>query len=399
MKILISTAIFPNRAEPTRGTYILNQAIALARRHEVRVISPVPYFPAWLRNGRYASITGIPDTDVIHGIHADYPRFVIIPKVFRFLHGHFLSASVWGHYRRVAGEFQPDVILGFSAYPDGAATVRLGRRLGIPTVIGCIGNDINQKARGGIQRHLIAEALKASDLVLTVCRDLKHSVERLGIAAGKIVVVPNGIERDSFGMGDRNASRRRLGLPDQRRIVLCVSRLSEEKGIDVLLRAFGRTTTPDTVLYIAGEGLHRPILEKIRSESPRRNDITFLGAISHADVPMWLAAADLFVLPSRTEGHPNSLLEAYACGLPAVATRVGGVPEVVTSEEIGLLVDSDDVDGMARAIDSALARSWDRRRIIELAGSRTWDDVASEIVAQLEALLSTKTPSSRVASW
>lgn len=387
MRILISTAIFPNRVEPTRGTYVLNQAIALARHHDVKVISPIPYFPTWLRSDRYAWATRIPRNDVICDIQVEYPRYAFIPKILRFLHGHFVSFSVFGSYRRVVAEFRPDVLLGFSAYPDGAATIRVARRLGLPVVIGCIGADINQKARTGIQRRVISRALRASDLILTVCADLKRSVEQLGIDARKIVVVPNGVQRDRFGVTDCVINRRRLELDERGRIVVCISRLSPEKGIDVLLDAFARTTTPGTSLYILGEGLQRPVLEQIRARSARQNDIHLLGPVAHADVATWLGAADLFVLPSRMEGHPNSLLEALACGLPAVATRVGGVPEIMTSDEIGFLVDPDDAAAMARAIDSALARRWNRERIVQLAGSRTWDDVASEIATQIEALL------------
>lgn len=387
MRILISTAMFPNRAEPTRGMYVMNQAIAFARKHDLRVLAPVPYLPKALARGPYASYASIPAQDVIEGISVEYPRFFIVPKLLRFVHGACLAASVVTRFRQVANDFRPDVVLSFSAYPDGVAAVAMSRRLDLPVVVGCLGNDINQKARSGLQRRVIARSLQASDLVLTVCEDLKRTVEQLGVSSGKISVVPNGVARDRFGVVTATDARRKLALPGDKRIVMCVSRLSDEKGIDVLLRAFEKTATQDTALFVAGDGAHRSVLERIIERSSRGQDIHLLGAVGHADIPTWLAAADLFVLPSRREGHPNALLEAFACGLPAIATRVGGVPEIVTSDEIGTLVPPDDVDAMAKAIDTALARQWDRERIVDIAGRRTWDNVTDEIVDKIETVL------------
>jgi glycosyltransferase involved in cell wall biosynthesis len=88
--------------------------------------------------------------------------------------------------------------------------------------------------------------------------------------------------------------------------------------------------------------------------------------------------ADVLCLPSLTEGHPNVLLEALACGLPVVATDVGGVREIVTSEALGIVVPASRPDELAQALDAALRRRWDRRALREAGGGRLWRGVARE---------------------
>ena len=385
MRILISTCLFPNRLDDTRGIYILKQAVALKKHAEIRVVAPVPYVPSLARIKQYNMYTGIPVKDLIAGIDVTYPRFVVIPKVFRFLHGFFMTASLAKTYSEIIDEFRPDVILGFFAYPDGVANVRIARRCGLPVVIGVRGSDVNRMARSGLQRKIIAKALASSDKVLAVSSALRDEVLRLGVDERKAVVVTNGIDVEQFGDIGRADARSRLELGTNGKIVLCVTRLSEEKGVDILLEAFALFSEPDIRLVVVGEGVQMACLERRVGELGLHDRVRLAGRKPHSEIPLWMAAADLVVLPSRVEGHPNAILEALASGRPVVASRVGGVPEIMTSNGYGILVEPGDVAGLAQAIRMALNQEWDTEQILQRGRARSWDHVAEELLAEIES--------------
>ena len=165
-----------------------------------------------------------------------------------------------------------------------------------------------------------------------------------GIDPVRVVVVPNGVP-DIASPSGRDRSR----SGDEVRIG-CVSRLSREKGVDVLMEAFRRVASAHSGarLVLVGDGLERAALEAMSRQFGLDARVQFLGM--RDDVPEILRDVDVFVLPSRTEGLPMALLEAMAAGLPIVATAVGGVPEAIRDEEAGLLVPPENPDAMARAI-------------------------------------------------
>jgi glycosyltransferase involved in cell wall biosynthesis len=104
------------------------------------------------------------------------------------------------------------------------------------------------------------------------------------------------------------------------------------------------------------------------------------GSRPNEELNMWYSAADVSCLPSSREGWPNVLLESLACGTPVLATRVGGVPEVIISSEYGILVEPN-IKALAEGLESSLCKRWDREAIVRYARSRTWNEVAAEMDA------------------
>jgi glycosyltransferase involved in cell wall biosynthesis len=165
--------------------------------------------------------------------------------------------------------------------------------------------------------------------------------------AGRYTVVRNGVDRGRYpvaGPADRTAARHRLGLDPAAPLAVCVGRVTRQKGQDVLLAAwpYVRHTVGNARLVLVGDGDMR---EDLAAGAPRT--VTFAGAA--ADVRPWLAAADVVVLPSRWEGLPLTVLEAFACGRSVVASRVPGLAEAVPST-VGALVPPEDPAALAGAI-------------------------------------------------
>ncbi len=386
MRVLVSTGIFPNRTDGNRGIYIFKQALALSRRAEVKAVAPVPYFPPIIPLATYRRYAEIPTRDTLEGIDTSYPRYLVIPKVARFLHGWTLFASTFRFYRRIVASFRPDVILGFFAYPYGFGNALLGKAFKLPVVVSCRGSDINWLARPFMRRRMISWALRNCDRVLAVSADLGEKIVDLGVPRERVEVVANGIETERFRLSSRADARKQLGLPADQKVIVCVSRLSFEKGIDILVDA-SQTLGDDAHIYVVGDGAARPDLERQIAQLADRTRISLVGARPHDEVPIWMSAADVTVLSSRTEGHPNVVLESLASGRPVVAARVGGAPEILHSDDLGILVTPENAKALGEGLNRALARDWDEDRLYQEAARRTWDNVAADLEKILEDVI------------
>ena len=374
-RVLVLTGIFPNRRNETWGIHVFQNVSALAARADVRVVAPVPFVPGGLARGRYRAYTGIPRRDEIGGIHVVYPRFFLVPKVARFLHGYQLFASLFATMSREIRAFRPDALLAYFAFPYGHAAVLFGALFRLPVIISCRGGDINLMTAPRLQGRLIARALRACSRVWVMSDDMRERALALGVDAARVEVIPNGVDAGRFFPRSAPEARERLGLARDQRVVVCVSRLSHEKGIDVLIDAFARLGDTGARLVVVGDGVERAALERRARELGCDAAVTFTGTRPHDEIPWWLAAADVVVLASRNEGMPNAVLEALASGRPVVATAVGGTRELITDPALGRLVPPDDAGALAGALRDALSSSWDARVIAASIASRTWDDV------------------------
>lgn len=216
-------------------------------------------------------------------------------------------------------------------------------------VVGDIGY-LSKTALGG---SLIVKFLRKSDAYYQILSSRSYSyLTSHGFNAEHIVRIPNGIDAEKF----RPDPERRPDPGRQERTILCVARLQYPKGIDVLLHAWGRMmhapsqwrTHLKPRLLIVGEGPLRSQLERIAQELRIQDSVEFLGL--RRDVTELLQQSWGFVLPSRWEGMPNALLEAMACGLPCVATRVSGSEDIVLNGLNGLLVEPEQPVELAQAL-------------------------------------------------
>jgi glycosyltransferase involved in cell wall biosynthesis len=205
-------------------------------------------------------------------------------------------------------------------------------------------------------------SLTAAARVLTVSVPFREELAAKGVARERIEIVHNAIRPDwGSGAGDGAADlREALGIAPDRNIILIVGRLSPEKDHLTLLRAVDRLRSDlNPHLLVVGEGPERGRIEQEIRQRGLTGHVTLTGLQRSAEP--YYGIAKLAVLSSRSEGSPNALLEAMAVGVPVVATRVGGIPEIVTHEESALLVPPRNVDSMAAAMarlltDPSLAR-------------------------------------------
>lgn len=216
--------------------------------------------------------------------------------------------------------------------------------------------DTDRKMR--LYNRLDRWSLPHADRLVTVCRAFARELANsTGVSNDKIFVQHNSIRRGlPVSAADVAALRNNLGIGHDERVVLSVGRLSREKAHIDLLAAFKRLreTKPEIScqLIIVGDGPERASLAAAAESLAGKGRVTFTGQLP--DVQPFYAMADVFALPSHSEGSPNVLLEAMAANLPLVATAVGGVPEMIESNESALLVPSNDPPALAAAIANLL---------------------------------------------
>jgi glycosyltransferase involved in cell wall biosynthesis len=277
--------------------------------------------------------------------------------------------------RRLRGEFPFDVILAAWAYPDAVAGAMLARDFECPLVTMTLGSDINEIARNPRLRPQIQWALSRSYRVVAVSAALRDGVVGLGVPAERVLVQHNGVDGDSFVIQDRQQVRVRLGLEGDRKYVCFVGNLKVEKGVDVLIDAMDRLVNArkrDVDLVIVGSGAEEERLRSAVEAMCLKHRVRFAGRRPHPEIKDWIAACDVFCLPSRREGCPNVVLEALSCGRPVVASDVGGVPELLSASN-GLVVPPDDADALTAALDIAISRKWDAEQLRGSVGALSWD--------------------------
>lgn len=249
--------------------------------------------------------------------------------------------------------------------------MRVGR---ISTVHGWSKQDLGIKGRA--YRWLDLSALRAMDKVIAVSQAVESDLCDQGIRANRTVVIPNGLPVRETDRESRDEVRAKLGLPHDALSIGCVGRLAKVKGHAYLIEAIDRLKDdfPTIRLFIAGDGPLLPDLRTMIESKGLADRVKLLGF--RDDIRALLASFDIFVLPSLSEGLPIALLEAMSLGVPVVASRVGGIPEVIVDDSQGVLVSPGNPSALANAI-QMLFVDRARREALGIMGKRRVDSAFS----------------------
>jgi glycosyltransferase involved in cell wall biosynthesis len=237
--------------------------------------------------------------------------------------------------------------------------------------------------------------LKHADRITTVSKETMKYVLRLGADKAKTRVIHNGVDINTFRPVNKQESRTRLGLPKNRKIVLSVRRLVYKNGLGTLIESVPEVAKehPDVLFVVAGKGPSRKLIEDRIKELGISQNITLAGFVPDELLPVYYDAADIFILPSASgEGLPLVLLEAMACGLPVIATAVGGTPEILKNMKNGVLVPPLNPKAMAESTSKLLSEQKlattlgeEARRNVE--DRYTWTENVHQLQAIYEKLL------------
>lgn len=391
MQLLLVTNVYPTPVEPGKGLFNHYLARALAAKHRVNVIAPVPWADELLAKNRRSQLFPPNRAEDKDGVSVYYPRYYYPPRVLRSWYGWFYWRSICRVVQQVTDLASPDAIVSYWVHPDGEAALRASRKCGVPSAVVVGGSDVLVLTRQPRRRRCVSKVLRSSDAVIAVSADLGNEIRALGVPPENVYVWDQGIDSDIFFPGDRAGARGRLGIAASAPALLWVGRMVPVKGLEVLLDACAilSTRAVDYRLYLVGDGpLRRSLEEKARCLG-LGSRVEFVGARLHDELPDWYRAADLLVLPSYSEGVPNVLRESVACGTPFVASRVGGIPEIA-AEGCSRLVRPGDAVALADAVGASLASRGGR--VQPAPCSPSWSESADAFVRILEPLVSRRQP-------
>jgi len=350
-----------------------------------RIVHLLKYLPkvGYIRHiHMHYSLEGISDnTNIPANVHVHLvPTLYFIPDGQNFKLGDKLVKIFEKYIKTYKIKF--DLIHSHFTYPYGYVGAKLAEKYNAPVIITAHGHDIyDMPFRNQQWASKIKFALDRADYIITVSKKSKEILtKKLNVPSCKIYVIPNGFNPRLFTPKPRVEARLALNLPLNKKLILNVAQLLPIKGHIYLIQAMKHVVQKrsDVVCLIIGDGmLKRTLLDQVKRLG-LENYIKFLGAKSHNDVPLWMNAADLFVLPSLSEGNPTVMFEALGVGLPFVGTKVGGIPEIITSEDYGLLCEPANPKDLAEKILIALEKEWDREKIRKYAEQYSWEKIAKE---------------------
>jgi teichuronic acid biosynthesis glycosyltransferase TuaC len=389
-RVLYYSSLFPTRAWPHMGMFSVQRVLALRKAGcEVEVVCPVLItLPArllprprelarWVRDQ-----LRLPAEDCYQGIRVHHPKWFWFPKgLFGWRTSHYQARQVRGRFLKIAADFQPDVVLA-SWLPDGVAARSLSAVAGLPTIAIADGSDVNFLPREYRGWSYATRTLNAAGTTLVfVSRALRDKAAGLGLLGGRQAVLYNAVDTERFQPPAQPAR-------NQQYTVLTVGRLAQVKGINVLLDAFAslyRQLDGQARLVIVGEGPLEGALLRLAEQLGILPAVDFAGAVKHEAIAPYFQQADVFCLPSFSEGSPAVVVEAMACGCPVVASEVGGLGEMI-HPALGLLVPAGDPQALQAALLRAKDHPWDRAAIRrEMEARYAWEQWTDKMLALIDS--------------
>lgn len=395
-RVLVLSSLFPHAGEPGAGPFVRERMFRVARHLPLRVVSPKPWFPGQglIQRLKPGYRPAAAPREEQQGVEVLFPRFLSLPGVLRHWDGRLMALSVRGLLKQLQRDPGFDLIDAHFAYPDGYAASLLSRWLGVPYTLTLRGTEVPH-ARNPKLLPRLKQAVTGAARVIGVSDSLRQLAVGLGVPEARTTVVGNGVDIGVFHPVDRTESRRRYQLPDQARVLVTVGGLVERKGFHRVIACLPELLArhPDLYYLVVGgpcrEGDMSLALRQQADALGLADRVRFLGAMPPAELKWPLSAADVFVLSTRNEGWANVILEAMACGLPVVASDVGGNREVVADDRLGRIVPFDDHTALRDALGDALSRDWDRQAILDYARNNNWDgrverllDIFGEVTAR-----------------
>jgi glycosyltransferase involved in cell wall biosynthesis len=330
LRVLHVSQQYPCEAYPGLGVMVQNTVRALAPLCEQAVVAPRPYTLP-LPGFPYGKLARLPTRRREGSWEVHRPRYLyLVPK--RLLYPQAGPAMAFALRRYASRLERPDVIHAHWSYPDGAAAVALRERFGCPLVVHARGTLERVVARQSPRfQSMISQALQGADAVIANSAALYEDCLRLGVKPSRLCVIPNGVDTALFTPQDKRQSKQALGLRPERVLLLFCGNLREVKGVDLFAQVLPSlcAARPELDVAIVGGGELDASLRRQLGGLMAQHRVLMTGALPQAQVARYMQAADLLVVPSRSEARANVILEALACGTAVAAADVGGIPELM----------------------------------------------------------------------
>jgi teichuronic acid biosynthesis glycosyltransferase TuaC len=380
MTLLVITPDYPDRNNNYIGSiFVKNQLDSLKGYfRKIIVIAPVFYSGGLLPNDRTCQNYHYDNIDVYYPRCLFFPRRVVVPLIknsYKFSFDTRLSA-VLRLIQREHLEF--DLIHAHFTWPSASIAATLKKTFHVP-VVATIHEDSGWlEEEIAMNNARLISAWQNADALIRVNREELPLLKKFN---PNVFFVPNGFPVQ-FQPLDKAECRSRLGINPGTKVIISLGDLIERKGFGYLVDAMAkiRARRDDVICVIGGKGPEEKNLIRKIHENNLDDCVRLAGFIPGPRVPVWMNAADLFVLPSIHESFGIVQIEALACGTPVISTDTVGSREIITSDEIGLFCKPADAVSLDDAITRGLEKSWDIQKILKYSKQFSWDTVVTSII-------------------
>lgn len=321
---------------------------------------------------------------------------------------HIFTASLWYlpfrwfykylgkyHYKVVEriikkNKIKFNIIHSHFTWTSGYVGMRLKEKYGVPFILNIHSSNVLEEQLRLKDKEIIATWEKADAIIVVN----KESIKDLKKYNKETYYIPNGFNNHLFFPRDQIESRKSLDIDSDEKILLSVGHLNECKGQIFLIHAIGELVNNrglrNLKLYLIGEGVLRVKLEKEIRELGLENNVFLLGKKLHKEIPLWMNACDVFVLPSLSESFGLVQLEAFSCGKPVVATSTSGSKQLIESDDLGLLCKVGDAMDLADKLLFAINKNWSDSKILKYSQNYTWGIIVKEFLSIYNKVLKEK---------
>ena len=387
MRILSISTLYPSDAQPNFGVFVERQMQAVAQRGDADVvlINPIglPPWPLSLHS-RYRSLSRLPAEEQRGGVTVLRPRFRLLPGIGGRFNPVAIVRAMLPLARKLHSQHPFDLVDAQFFYPDGPAAARIAKALALPLTIKARGADIHHwGSQPGTAPQVLAAGSRATGM-LAVAQGLADDMTALGLLREKIAIHRTGLDRSRFRPLDRAAARAKFGFANDVPLLATVGALIPRKGQAYVIDALPHL--PAAHLALAGAGPDEASLRARAAELGVAERVHFLGPVPHAELPELLSAADVFVLPSASEGLANAWVEALACGVPVVTTSIPGALELITDPAFGRFAGRDGRE-IAEAVTALLQSPPTQADVVRATDGYSWEENAAQLVAHWTRLV------------
>jgi teichuronic acid biosynthesis glycosyltransferase TuaC len=387
LKLLFVSNLFPDTAEPYRGLDNATVLHDLARTYDIRVVCPRPWLPL------FPSLWPKSPRPVDAPFRPVYIRAPYLPKIGSLANHHLMASALHRPLAELHQQFPWDRVLGSWLFPDGWALQKVASRISPATPVSLIaqGSDVHSYLKSGLRRRAILSTLSKVQATITRSRSLAGLLAEAGASSEKLHPISNGVDTLRFHSNDRSKVRAELDVDLTETVLLFVGNFLPVKDPIRIVRHFQNLIAlmphRRLRLVMVGKGPLESEVDSLIQSAGLQDRIQRTGPLLANDVARWMRAADLLCMTSRNEGLPNVILEAQACGLPVLATAVGGLDELIDEPWKGLLTPLNDHAAWETAACQLIDQPLDRERIAALGSTRTWTATADAYRQVIESRL------------
>ena len=375
MTVLVFTNLFPNKQKPHHGLFI-KKRISFYKKigFDPVVMVPIAWFPFYKRYNFH--FWGFKRETDFEGIKVIYFKYIHIPKIGMLFQPFSILLSTLVVFLFFKERKKIKFIDCHYLYPDGVAVYLLTKFYKLPYLLSARGSDVNVILRSPIPRKMILKSFSDSFKIIAVSQNLKDIILEYYSENKKISVIPNGVDPESFYLIPHIGQNRKK---NNFKRLLMVGNLIEQKGQHLLIEALERARdfNYSLVAYFIGTGELAPL---IRSNFRIGNKIRLklIGPVPNHFLVNYYNKMDLLCLLSESEGNPNVILEALACGLPVLATDVGDLRGLINGNN-GHIIEKREINNIIDGLKFCLNKQWDREKISKCVEPFRWEETTEKI--------------------